>query len=407
MRPTLCTISHPLALFSGGLALLFLLLVFASPVRASLRDGFRCVRRYRTIWGIVSLFGFCYAAFQLALEVYYYRLLPEESRPVFQWSRAWFLPHDLKIEVLKGAILPSWEGLAGLFNILAATYPFSAVAAALLLANWDGHNGVLNRALRKRMGATGWTVYGAILVCAAAAVAKPVMYVVLPVLGGRVSALSILQFSTLVDWLSFLFECLLGACIQLYLILLVYAWVRGLTFSHRHLLDFAIRRLSSVVKWTALVMVASSLLINLPLLLSVIPPFTHWIPPETTVERIDRFSRPLLVAFLLCFSTVQITLTFHSESLRSAIRDHFQFLRRNWWHVAWFYAVAGMQFYLLNVVNLALVRGLGSGTALIVLWRLVYPFIAAFAAAWMLAGWVCLFRRCQDGHPGKDNWIEF
>lgn len=401
---------HRSWLILAGIAVVYLGLLFASPIRSSFVDGMRCVRRYSTLWGVLALFGFCYAAFQLGLRIFFHFVLPDEMRPIFQWSRAWFLPESDATQILWQSILPAAENVAGIFNNLLTTYPFSAVAAILLLVNWQDHLRTLRKALLRRSGTGGIAIYLGICISALAAIAKPFMYVFLPLISTeriQVDPLLALQISTIIDWLSFLFEYLFGVCIQLYLILLVYAWLRGLSFTHQHMLDFAIRRFGFVVRWAAVVMAVSSVFINLPLILSNFPGFAQWITPEGVVRFIDRAVRPALAIFLLLFSTVQIILTFHSESLKKALHDHLHFVSRNWLPMVWFALLAGLPFYLLNALNAFLVRGMGEGTTLIVAWQLLFPLGVAFVAGWLLASWVCLFKRCESGRIDVDNWIQF
>src|ERR1043165_173613 len=72
----------------------YLLVLFTNPVRASLRDGLRCVRRYSMLWITLGAFGFAYALFQLALRIYFFCVLPPADRPPFLWARdAWRDPH--------------------------------------------------------------------------------------------------------------------------------------------------------------------------------------------------------------------------------------------------------------------------------------------------------------------------
>lgn len=385
----------------------YLLLMFASPVRASLRDGLRCVRRYGTLWSMLALLGLCYALFKIGLDVFCHYILPEGARPIFQWTRPWFYPHPMLIETLRSSALPALECVAGVFNNLITTFPFSAIAALMLLANWQGHHAVLRAALRRRFDGLGWLIYHAISICALAAIVKPALYLSLPVLGRMGPSLHLLQIETVIEWLSFLFEYLFGVCVQLYLILLVYVWVRGLNFTHSHLLDFAIRRFSFVVKWAGVVMLVSTVFIHVPLILSNVPPFSHWIPPERTFVYIERIARPVLAVFLVFFSSVQITLTFHSESLRKAVRDHLGFVGRNWWALGWFLLVAGIHFYLLNALDRAMNLGFGSGTAVTLAWRVAYPLLGAFVGGWMLATWVCLYKRCVAGRVDADSWVRF
>ncbi len=398
---------HRLWYLLGAVAGYFLLM-FTNPVRGSLRDGFRCIRRHGSIWAILLLFGFCYAAFNLGVEIFFNRVLPEGHRPEFLWSRAWYLSRDMQLKVLADSWLPALESVAGYFNNIITTFPCSALAAFLLLVNWEGHHAVLNRALRRRFGAAGWLIYLGILLCAVAAMAEPFLYgPTLPALNDAFpnSGLQLLQISLLIDWFSFLFEYLFGVCIQIYLILLAYVWVRGLSYTPRHLLDVAIRRSSFVLKWAAVVMFLSSALFNVPSILSTVPAFAPYALPLTLDARMH-FARVMMAAFLMFFCTVQITLTFHSESLLRALRDHLRFLSVNWWPFSWFILIAGLHFFLLKIVDLSLLRGFGERTGVILIWRLANPMLAALMAGWLLSAWVCLFKRCETGRV-HDDWIRF
>ena len=217
----------------------------------------------------------------------------------------------------------------------------------------------------------------------------------------------LLQCGLVIDWLSFLFEIMFGTGVQIYLILMVYAWVRGLNFTHRHLIDFAIRRFSFVMKWAMLVMVASTLLIHLPSILSGVPPFTHWISPDLLPEYIHRIARPIMAAGLILFFSVQIVLTFHGESLGRAICDHFHFIRKEWWPVGWFLAVAFGSFYILSTLNTAIQQGFCNDTGPTLVWRLFYPLLNAFVGGWLLASWVCLYKRSETGRVRDENWIQY
>jgi hypothetical protein len=35
------------------------------------------------------------------------------------------------------------------------------------------------------------------------------------------------------------------------------------------------------------------------------------------------------------------------------------------------------------------------------------PWLRGILAAWLLAAWVCLFKRCDTGHPAAEKWIQF
>lgn len=373
-------------------------LLFLNPARIALRDGWRCLKRFPALWGILTVFGLSYALFQLALRVFYGFLLPEGQRPAFHWHRAWFLPKPELAEVAKTSVLPSFESVAGLFNNLLTTYPLSAIAALLLLANWQGHTVVLRRALLRRFGHNGHWLFLFVLLCALAALIKPALYAGLPWLGHTLPPLLLLQLGSFLDWLSFLFEYLLGFSLQIYLILLAYVWVRGIHYTRAHLIDFAIRRQAALLQWAFLSMAISTLLIHFPLILANIPPFSHFLPPEIVIPFIDHFSRPLLAGFFILFATVQITLVFHTESLRDAARDNFHFLHLHGRAFAGYAAAALLHFYLLNLFHRAVVAGFGQGALLTLGWQLFQPPLTGLVSAWLIAAWVCLFHCCRTGH---------
>jgi hypothetical protein len=404
-------ILSPLALL--GCALVgYVLMMWTNPARASFRDGLRALRRYPALWTIPGAFGFCAALFQLAQRIYFACVLPPAERPVFVWVREawrdkefwltgsdqslWWLPHTDLLFALRRSVLPALETLAGTFNCLVATFPISALAAILLLLNRGGHHGVLIRALQRRFGVFGYAVHLGIVVCALAAIVKPLLYVLpqIPELPPEAIVLWS-QWSQVVVWLSFLFEYLCGIFVQTYLILLAFIWVRGLTFTHEHLLDFAMRRFSSVMKWAGVILVLSTLFIDLPLMLRNFAPFAGWFPdPETFSHRLA-IARGALALVTLAAATMQITLVFHSETLRAAWRNHRAFLREHWWPLGWFLVVAAVHCFALQAVNHAVGTGVGEGTAPWVAWFLIFPWFAAAVAAWLLASWVCVYKRCS------------
>ena len=188
-------------------------------------------------------------------------------------------------------------------------------------------------------------------------------------------------------------------CIQIGLVLIAYCWVRGLAFTQQHLLDFAIRRFSYVVRWALLVMLVSSAFLQLPLILKNFGAFQSMFPQDAAVlDGRWKIARGALTAVLLLFATMQITLTFHSESLSKALQDHLHFLRRHWWAFGWFLTLAALHFYLVLVGVHLIQQGLGEGTAMGILWSLLTPWLNALVAAWLLASWVCVYKREDDSH---------
>ena len=385
----------------------YALMMWTNPAREALRDGFRALRRYPALWAIPGLFGFCAALFQLAQRLYFACVLPEGERPVFVWLRNaetwlndagdsfWWLPREALVFALHESRLPAFETLTGIFNCLVATFPISAIAAILLLINRGGHQGVLIRALHRRLGIAGWAVHLALLICALAAIAKPLLYLAPQLLHlAPAAAESFLQWSRVVVSLSFLFEYLCGLFVQVYLLSLAFVWVRGSTFTSGRLIDFALRRFSSVVKWASLVLLLSVVFIELPIILRSFAPFAGWFPEQDAFAHRLSIVRGLLGGFALLAATMQITLVFHSESLAAALRDHREFLRDHWWPFAWFVIVAALHCFALHALQRIVALGLGEGTAPWVLWTLLFPWIAGGVLGWLLASWVCVYKRC-------------
>ena len=398
----------------------YLLVMCSNPVRASLRDGVRALRRYPSLWLTLGLFGFGYAVFELGVRFYLSCTLPPADAPLFIWARTpfrpewtwvvglrdslWYLPALAPREIVHEAVLPMLDGTAGLFNNLVSTFPLAALAAIGLLFNAQRRQLVLLRALRRLFGGWGIAAHGGILLCALAALIKPVLLVFLRFAQDP----AWFQWSQVIGWLAFLFEYLFGVYIQVYLILLAYCWVRGISFQRHDLVDFAIRRSSFVLRWAVVVMLLSTVFIDLPLILKNFFPLADWIGHDNAAaDRWLNVTRTALDAILIFFATVQITLTFHSESLRVAWRDHGRFVWRNAWPLAWFLAVAAMHFYLIHVLDLVCRAGFGEGTALWVSWRLIFPWLSGIVGAWLLASWVCVFKRCDTGRAASENWIRF
>jgi hypothetical protein len=143
-------------------------------------------------------------------------------------------------------------------------------------------------------------------------------------------------------------------------------------------------------------MLVSSVFIHLPLILKNFAAFQALFPiDDAAVDLRWKVARAVLSVVLLLFATMQITLTFHSESLRKAFRDHWHFVGRHWWRLSWFLVLAGLHFYLLRVGLEVVQRALGEGTSLGVVWGLLCPWLNALVAAWLLASWVCLYKQCD------------
>src|SRR3954451_15263651 len=114
-----------------GLLAGYLIVLFFNPIRLALRDGLRCILRFKRIWLTFVLLGFAYSVFQFATFTPLHGLgdldITQSGAPAtWNWPRL--------AEVWRETPLPALEGVAGIFDNATTTYPISVVAALLFLA---------------------------------------------------------------------------------------------------------------------------------------------------------------------------------------------------------------------------------------------------------------------------------
>ncbi|OLD70867.1 MAG: hypothetical protein AUG90_00435 [Verrucomicrobia bacterium 13_1_20CM_4_55_9] len=383
---------YPLiGLFSG-----YVIMLLFNPVRVPLRDGFRCVLRYKRVWLTFVLLGSAYFVFQFSTFTPIQSTADVDLTQLTSMAN-WHWPTFM--EIWREAPLPALEGVAGIFDDATTTYPLSAVAAVLMLINWRGLHGALVRALQKRFHFWGYLVYLILLLSAVAALLKPVVFA-LPLWGGLLPGAELLQISASVDAVAFIFEYLFGVYIQVYLIAVCFAWIRGLSFEEGELFRFGMRRFSYVLEWAGIVVLVSFLIVRLPLLLAYfmnIPDVLDYLPVE----------RVLMCGLIIAFSSVQISLALRNETLREAIRAHREFIRNNLSRFGWFLLICGIHFFLLTTAD-AIMRGaIADRLIAMVIWKSIFVFLRGFITGWLLASWVCLFRRGETGHLYQQAWIEY
>lgn len=382
----------------AGLAAGYAGFMLANPVRTSLRDGARCLARYKQIWALPALFAFGHAMFRLWVR-WFEASLPGYPTFIAPWA-PWKTPEWPAAAA--ASWLPATENLAGLFNCLVDPFPLSAVAALGFLCNWGGYQAALFRALRPRLGWTaGLLVHFGLVLCAAADAVKPTLFGCLPRFNFYLGADALQQIGETVNWLGFIFEYLLSVGLQIYLILLCFVWLRGLRFDFDELRQFALRRFSFVVKWPGVILILSTVGISAP---TILASFRSYSGPEDSARLIGTltFSRWVLALLILAACAVQITLIFHNESLRQALADHARLLRRHGLQVGWFAVTGLLHLFLLALLNATLIHGFAAGSWPALGWSLVYPIIWAAIAGWLLASWVALFRRCEPGHAESE-----
>src|SRR5947208_6524329 len=265
---------YPLLGLCGGYAIVMLF----NPVREALRDGFRCIARFKRIWLTFVLLGFAYSVFQFSTFTPIQNLADLDLNQVTSLP-SWYWPR--LAEVWRETPLPALEGVAGIFDNATTTYPLSVIAAILMVVNWRGLHGVLLGALRKRYRFSSYLIYLILLLSVLATLFKPIVFWRLPEWGGMVPAAGLLQISATVDTVAFIFEYLFGVYIQVYLITVCLVWIRGLSFEEGELFRFAVRRFSYVLKWAGIVVLVSMLIVRAPLLLAyfmIVPDVLDYLP---------------------------------------------------------------------------------------------------------------------------------
>jgi hypothetical protein len=383
---------YPLLGLCGGYALL----MFFNPIRRALGDGFRCITRFKRIWLTFALLGFGYFIFQFAtftpirnsadLDLNQVISLPSWRWPTF-------------IEIWRETPLPALEGVAGIFDNATTTYPLSVLAAVFMIINWRGLHGALLRALWKRYRFWSYFIYLILLLSALASLFKPIVFWRLPEWGGLLPASGLLQISATVDTVAFIFEYLFGVYIQVYLITVCLAWVKGVSFEEGELFRFAMRRFSYVLKWAGIVVLFSTLLVRLPLLLAYfmnIPGVLDYLPIQ----------RSVMSGLIIAFCSVQISLALHNESLGDAIRAHRRFIWQNTGPLGWFLLICGIHFFGIMICD-AVVRGaIADRLGALFLWKFIFACLRGVITAWLLASWVCLFRQREALRLHQEKWIQ-
>jgi len=384
---------YPLLGFCGG----YVIVMLFNPVRRPLRDGFRCIARFKRIWLSFVLLGFTYSVFQFATFTPIQNsadldLKQVVSMPSWHWPRF--------TEVWRETPLPALEAVAGIFDNATTTYPLSVVAAVLMVVNWRGLHGALLHALRKRYRFGSYFIYLILLLSALASLLKPVVFWRLPEWGGMVPAAGLLRISATVDAVAFIFEYLFGVYIQIYLITVCLTWIRGVSFEEGALFRFAMRRFSYVLKWAGIVVLLSTLIVRMPLLLAYfmdIPDVLDYLP-------LERF---VMSGLIIAFCSVQISLALHNETLAAAIRSHRQFIRENAGRFGWFLIICGIHFFLL-IASDAIVRGaIGDRLVALFSWKCIFVFLRGLITGWLLASWVCLFRQSETSRVAQESWIRY
>ena len=379
-----------------GLCVGYLIVLFFNPIRLALRDGLRCILRFKRVWLTFALLGFAYSVFQFATFTPLHGMADLDFTQVTA-PRTWEWPAF--VEVWREVPLPTLEGVAGIFDNATTTYPLSIIAAVLLLINWRGLHGALVRALGKRYGFWGYLIYLVLLISAIATLMKPIAFWRLPEWGTTEPAAKLLQISATVDAVAFIFEYLFGVYIQVYLITVCLAWIKGLSFREQELFGFAMRRFSYVLEWAGIVVIVSTLIVRGPLLLAYfmnVPDVLDYLPGE----------RFIMCALIIAFCSMQVSLVLHNETLRAAFQAHKEFVRTNLFRLGWFLLIAAIHYFFLITCDAVVRAAIADRTVAVIGWKIIYVCLRGVVTGWLLASWVCLFRQCETRRANQETWIQ-
>jgi hypothetical protein len=379
-----------------GLVAGYLIVLFFNPIRLALRDGLRCILRFKRIWLTFVLLGFGYSVFQFATFTPLHGMSDLDISQVTA-PGTWEWPSF--VEIWREVPLPTLEGLAGIFDNATTTYPLSILAAVLLLINWRGLHGALVRALGRRYGFWGYLIYLVLIISALAALIKPIAFWRLPEWGTAEPAAKLLRMSATVDAVAFMFEYLFGVYIQVYLITVCLAWIKGLSFGEQDLFGFAMRRFSYVLEWAGIVVIVSTIIVRVPLLLAYftnVPDVMDYLPGE----------RFIMCMLIIAFCSMQVSLVLHNETLRAAFHAHKEFVRTNLFRLGWFLLIAALHYFFLISCDAVVRTAIADRTVGVIVWKLVYVCLRGLVTGWLLASWVCLFRQCETRRANQEKWIQ-
>ena len=231
----------------------------------------------------------------------------------------------------------------------------------------------------------GWAIYFGLLLCAVAAFCKPIFSLSIYWLNRYFDGIFLLRLGAIIDWLSFQFEYLFGLLIQIFLVVLTFIWIRGLNSEPGRIFEFALKRAVFAAKWAGIVLLATFVLIHLPLLISYL-----WITQQTdftkaVIQYIEQTARPLIAVALILFCSIQITLILHNETLRDAVHEHAQLARRHWFRIIWFLGVAGIHLFALSWLTDFIVGAFPKYSVPNLFFAVLFTLGRAFLVAWFLA----------------------
>ncbi len=381
-----------IALAAGTGALGYLLFVCTNPSASAFRDGLRVLRRHPRMWLWLASLSCAYVLFQIAKD-YGLGEVSFTGDQFLNWPE--FQPPSWP-EAAQRSWLNALELVAGIFNQAIVSFPASALAALLFLLNWRGSQFRLATTARRRFGTWWLAAYLLLLLCAIAALIKPAFALGICWLNRTLDGAFLLRIGALIDWFSFQFEYLFGWLVQIYLILLTVAWIRGIDPPPERVFALALNRSVCAAKWAFFILLVTTCLIHMPLLITYTWIWEQTDFTKTVVDYVDHIARPMLSLGLILFCSVQVSLVLRNESLNFALGEHRVLLTRHWYKIFWFVLIVAVHFFLISCADSIFVGGFNLATIPGFVGTVFFAGLKAASAAWFLAAWVCLFRALQS-----------
>jgi len=368
-------------------------------LRFAIRDGFRCLQSESVLWRLPILFVVVYAIYQWVAEALYRWRTDEPVDSLWAWSfdfTGWV--SEFSYPQLAMAV----GNTASLFDSLVTVYPVSALFGLAYLFDFRGLRSEFSQVVGKRFPSVGWLVVSGFLIAAIAAFLRPAIHLFLPEMEGILPGFLAWGLPVFMV-LAFAFEFAAAVALQTFLIVNVFLWSRGIRSSRGRVYRLTAHRFGFVVKFALAVYGVFLLLVMLGAVYETARALAGGngatFDPLLWLSVYGMQLNGILLLLLILLCTVQVRLAIHNRSLRSAIGEHFRFLRSHFGTLLAFLLFATIAFYLLTFAAGTLLYGLSqAGRGWSELAVLAKNMLGAAMGGWLLACWVLLYRRLEGGY---------
>jgi len=306
-----------------------------------------------------------------------------------EWSPAWVIG-EYPLGAINGDgldwtpshFIAALGRTSALGNDLVTPFPLSAVLVVWTVLFSRPIIVQLFRTARRGFPRAWVAVVLVLVFSACAAVLKPVVYLFLPewIEWAPMDGSHAMLAAELLNAAAIVFEVFIGSYVTVFLMLTAFAWVRGIDADRMRLHILTARRMRYVLKWTLLTAALAVLLMVSPIMPGV-----------------EQSAIVAYLGILLLFFPMQANLAFHNRSLRSALRSSVSLMLKNRAVLA--FLIGACSAFLLLAGGQSFAHGEVSGDSPALGVDLVFGVINATLSGWLIASWVCLYRRL--GHARR------